>query len=228
MDAPGLAYSAAMSEPTAPLPPGGGPGPYAGPPPGYGPPPRGGSGGTVAAAIVGALLVAGCILAAVVANSGSTPSSASAPTVTTTGPVQVGGGTSSGADVPQPVPSADLTTSAYTPPPVPTPTPTPTHEPLNGSAVNRTFEVYMNALLYHNLSALKSATCPRLRHTETGTALHHKYIHRWKGYSYQIYPDLDYVRLSAKVYFDVGGTAVYDWYVERDSTDTYYVCGFLS
>ena len=106
--------------------------------------------------------------------------------------------------------------------------------PLDPQAINRTFQVYMNALLHHDLRALHSATCPRLRPTEVGFELHGKYLRSWRGKPYTIEPDLAFVTVRALVKFtdpssgSDAGRAVYSWYVRRAHSGQYYVCGFLS
>ena len=113
------------------------------------------------------------------------------------------------------------------------PTP-PSRPPLDPQAINRTFQVYMNALLHHDLRALHSATCPRLRHTEVGFELHGNYLRSWRGKPYTIEPDLAFVTVRALVKFTDpstggdAGRAIYSWYVRRAHGGHYYVCGFLS
>jgi hypothetical protein len=92
----------------------------------------------------------------------------------------------------------------------------------------------MNALLRHDLRALKHATCPRLRHTEIGVRLHGKYVRAWRGKRYTIASGLDHVTVRALVKFtDPGsgadaGRATYAWNVQRQHRNRYFVCGFLS
>jgi hypothetical protein len=112
--------------------------------------------------------------------------------------------------------------------------PVPEPRPLHPKAINRAFQVYLDALLHHDLRALQSATCPRLRRTEVGVALHGKYVRAWSGKPYDIQPDLDFVTVSALVKFtdpatgDDAGQAVYSWNVQRSHRGRYSVCGFLS
>lgn len=196
-------------------------------PPRYPPVPRSArSGLTVVAAALGAVFVVATAIVAYVANHPGTSNRAQAGVQGRS--VGVSGGQ-------QPVgPSAETlrpsaATSSYSPPPVIT----PTLSLLNSEAINRTFEGYMNALVDHDLTALRSATCPRLRPTLKGFELHGKYVSRWRGRPYQIYPGQDYVQLSATVQLRspisgaAAGQATYDWYVQR-SSGHYYVCGFLS
>jgi hypothetical protein len=133
-----------------------------------------------------------------------------------------------------PVGSA-LPSATTSPAPASTATSTiPSRPQLVPEAINRTFEGYMNALVDHDLTALHSATCPKLRHTEVGFELHGKYVNSWRGKPYQISPDLDYVTVFALVRFRdpstgaSAGSATYSWYVEREPSGHYYVCGFLS
>jgi hypothetical protein len=115
-------------------------------------------------------------------------------------------------------------------PPVPVPRP----HPLRAKAINHALQAYLDALLHHDLGALKNATCPRLRHTEVGVALHGKYVHAWSGKPYDIAPGIDFVTVRALVKLvdpatgDNAGHAVYAWNIERGNGGRYYVCGFLS
>ena len=109
-----------------------------------------------------------------------------------------------------------------------------TTRPLRAPKINRAFRAYMNALLHHNLTALHAATCPRLRHTEVGFALHGKYVHAWRGRPYEIQPALSNVTVRASVQLTDpatggdAGRALYGWNVQRNAGGHYYVCGFLS
>jgi hypothetical protein len=116
-------------------------------------------------------------------------------------------------------------------------TPTPTDsaaQPMDPEAVNQVFGAYLNALLHHDLRALKDATCPRLRHTEVGVELHRKYVRAWRGKPYDLTPGLSFVRVRALVDLtdastgEDAGQAVYQWNVQRNHGGRYFVCGFLS
>lgn len=191
---------------------------------------------TVLAAVLSAVFVAATAILAYVAHHPPTSSSAT-PGPVGNRPAGASGSASLGANGSQ---AANSTVPAATTPnvaPAPTTTSTstvPALPQLNPEAINRTFEVYMNALLDHDLSALKSATCPRLRHTEVGVALHGKYVRSWQGKPYQITPGVGYVTISALVGLRnpstgaSAGSVTYSWYVERTSGGHYYVCGFLS
>lgn len=198
--------------------------PY-GPPPGYppyGPPPQTSS-PTLLTAILAALFVAATVVVAIVVHGSDDTATATAPAVVPSGAVP--GGASASYAVPS------YTPPTYSPPTSYVPSPTPTHVPLNAEAINRTFQVYMNALLNRSLSQLRSATCPRLRGTLRGTALDGKYINRYEGSSYRIYDSLDYVIIPTRVrYVDPrtggnGGSHTYRWYVERYPDGRYWVCG---
>jgi hypothetical protein len=114
------------------------------------------------------------------------------------------------------------------PPPIPNP------RPLRAKPINRAIAAYLDALSQHDLRALKHATCPRLRHTEVGVALHGKYVRAWRGQPYDIQPGLDFVTVQARVEFTdpasghTAGQAVYSWNVQRSRRGHYSVCGFLS
>ncbi len=198
--------------------------PY-GPPPGYppyGPPPQTSS-PTLLTAILAALFVAATVVVAIVVHGSDDTATATAPAVVPSGAVP--GGASASYAVPS------YTPPTYSPPTSYVPSPTPTRVPLNAEAINRTFQVYMNALLNRSLSQLRSATCPRLRGTLRGTALDGKYINRYEGSSYRIYDSLDYVIIPTRVrYVDPrtggnGGSHTYRWYVERYPDGRYWVCG---
>jgi hypothetical protein len=112
--------------------------------------------------------------------------------------------------------------------------PAAARHPLRAKAINHALQAYLDALLHHDLGALKTATCPRLRHTEVGVALHGKYIRAWSGKPYDIASGVDFVTVRALVKFtdpatgQNAGHAVYAWNVERGNGGRYYVCGFLS
>lgn len=203
--------------------------PY-GPPPGYppyGPPPQTSS-PTLLTAILAALFVAATVVVAIVVHGSDDTATATAPAVVPSGAVP--GGASASYAVPSYTPPT-YSPPTYSPPTSYVPSPTPTHVPLNAEAINRTFQVYMNALLNRSLSQLRSATCPRLRGTLRGTALDGKYINRYEGSSYRIYDSLDYVIIPTRVrYVDPrtggnGGSHTYRWYVERYPDGRYWVCG---
>jgi hypothetical protein len=215
--------------------------PYAAPPYGATPYGRGPAPTSSTSTVVTALLAVAFVLATALAawgvhNQDSASAASAGPARQSTGslpgvPAAAGSSSYPGLATPS-IPTPSLPTPTLTPY-VP-PTPTPTHQPLDPEAINRTFQVYMNALLYRSLSQLKSATCPKLRHTETGTALDHKYINRWKGLPYTIYNSLDYVTIAATVRYvnpntgGNGGSHTYRWYVDRYPDGHYWVCGILA
>lgn len=115
----------------------------------------------------------------------------------------------------------------------PTQEPEPTVEPLEPAAIDRVFQVYMNGLANHDMIALRSATCPELRHTLKGFALHGYYVARWEMLSYSVPPDVEQLTVQATVTQrdpNTGanaGDVVYSWYVQRAEDQNYYVCGWL-
>lgn len=114
-----------------------------------------------------------------------------------------------------------------------TDTPTTTADPLEPAAIDRVFQVYMNGLANHDMIALKSATCPELRDTLLGFALHGYFVARWEMLPYSIPPDVDFVTVQATVTQSDpntganAGDVVYSWYVQRAADRSYYVCGWL-
>lgn len=109
----------------------------------------------------------------------------------------------------------------------------PPADPLEPAAIDRVFQVYMNGLANHDMIALKSATCPRLRDTLLGFALHGYFVARWQMLPYEIPPDVEFVTVQATVTQSdpntgaLAGDVVYSWYVERAEDRNYYVCGWL-
>ncbi|GAB3987734.1 hypothetical protein GCM10029978_107690 [Actinoallomurus acanthiterrae] len=123
----------------------------------------------------------------------------------------------------------------YTPPAPATSYPVaPAHTPMSADAINRVFKNYMNGLADHDMTELRTATCPRLRSTLLGFALNGYYVGRWKMKPYTIPPDAD--KLSVEANFtqedpDTGNSAGdidNQWIVERDSGGRYWVCGWLN
>jgi hypothetical protein len=143
-----------------------------------------------------------------------------------------------------PTPSTDATptpSTTYTAPPVETQTltvtpsaPTSSSAPgLEPAAIDRVFQVYMNGLANHDMTALRSGTCPRLRETLLGFELNGHYVERWEMLPYSVPPGMEYVTVQAKVTQRnartgrLAGDVVYSWYVERNEDTAYYVCGWL-
>jgi hypothetical protein len=126
------------------------------------------------------------------------------------------------------------TPSTQTDVPTHTPAPTsPTHTPLEPAAIDRVFEVYMNGLANHDMVALRSGTCPRLRETLLGFELHRYYVARWELLPYETPSGMDYVTVRADITQRnpstgrLAGDVTYSWYVERNADQNYYVCGWL-
>lgn len=110
---------------------------------------------------------------------------------------------------------------------------TPAQEPLVPEAIDRVFQVYMNGLANHDMTALQSGTCPRLRPTLAGFALHGYYVDSWTMLPYEVPSGMEYVVVQATVMQrdpnsgGLAGEVLYSWYVERDPDQNYYVCGWL-
>lgn len=104
---------------------------------------------------------------------------------------------------------------------------------LEPAAIDRVFQVYMNGLANHDMTALRSGTCPRLRSTLLGFELHGHYVERWEMLPYSVPSGQEFVTVQAKVTQRnartgrLAGDVVYSWYVERNEDTNYYVCGWL-
>ncbi|WP_410657717.1 hypothetical protein [Amycolatopsis sp. lyj-112] len=132
------------------------------------------------------------------------------------------------------------TATSYTATPVQTETltvtPTTSASPapsLEPAAIDRVFQVYMNGLANHDMMALRSGTCPRLRETLLGFELHGHYVERWEMLPYSIPPGMEYVTVQAKITQRnartgrAAGDVTYSWNVEKNEDRNYYVCGWL-
>lgn len=110
----------------------------------------------------------------------------------------------------------------------------PTHTPLVRTTIDRVFQVYMNGLANHDMVALRSATCPRLRATLLGFELNGYYVACWEPLPYDLPSEMDYVTVQAKITQrdpstgSPAGEVTYSWNVERDADQNYYVCGWLN
>ncbi|WP_340682060.1 hypothetical protein LCL61_25500 [Amycolatopsis coloradensis] len=130
-------------------------------------------------------------------------------------------------DSPPPPETRPLT---VTPPAAPSTSSAPGLEP---AAIDRVFQVYVNGLANHDMTALRSGTCPRLRATLLGFELHGHYVERWGMLPYSVPPGQEFVTVQAKVTQrnarsgKLAGDVVYSWYVERNEDTNYYVCGWL-
>ncbi|WP_410598926.1 hypothetical protein [Amycolatopsis sp. lyj-90] len=126
-------------------------------------------------------------------------------------------------------PSVETRTLTVTPP-APTSSSAPSLEP---AAIDRVFQVYMNGLANHDMTALRSGTCPRLRETLLGFELHGHYVERWQMLPYSVPPGQEFVTVQATVTQRnartgrLAGDVVYSWNVERNEDTNYYVCGWL-
>lgn len=129
-----------------------------------------------------------------------------------------------------PDPPAQTETVTVTPSSAPTSSSAPGLEP---EAIDRVFQVYMNGLANHDMTALRSGTCPRLRETLLGFELHGHYVERWEMLPYSVPPGMEFVTVQAKITQRnartgrLAGDVVYSWYVERNEDTNYYVCGWL-
>ncbi|ANN21890.1 hypothetical protein SD37_19820 [Amycolatopsis orientalis] len=138
--------------------------------------------------------------------------------------------------------SAAATSTSYPDPPAqtetvtvtPSSTPTSSSAPgLEPAAIDRVFQVYMNGLANHDMTALRSGTCPRLRETLLGFELHGHYVERWELLPYSVQSGMEYVTVQAKITQRnartgrLAGDVVYSWNVERNEDTNYYVCGWL-
>jgi hypothetical protein len=147
---------------------------------------------------------------------------------TSAGPGPTESATSALPSSPTVTPSSRTEVPTYSPAPA-----EPTHIPLVPAAIDRVFQVYMNGLANHDMVALSSATCPRLRSTLLGFALHGYYVDRWELLPYEIQNEMDYVTVQADITQrdpntgQLAGEVIYSWYVERDVDQSYYVCGWL-
>lgn len=139
--------------------------------------------------------------------------------------------------------SPSETPTSYSAPPAETQTQTLTVTPtapetsstpgLEPAAIDRVFQVYMNGLANHDMTALRSGTCPRLRSTLLGFELHGHYVERWEMLPYSVPSGQEFVTVQAKVTQrnarngKLASDVVYSWYVERNEDTNYYVCGWL-
>lgn len=132
---------------------------------------------------------------------------------------------------PSPSPSSPTNTPT---PPAPAYSANPAHTPLDRAAIDRVFEVYMNGLANHDMTSLRRGTCPRLRSTLLGFALNGYYVARWQLLPYEIPTAMDQLSVEAKVTQqdpDTGklaGDIHYQWIIERDADQNYWVCGWLN
>ncbi len=130
--------------------------------------------------------------------------------------------------------SAPPTQTVTVTPSEPTSSPTSSAAPgLEPAAIDRVFQVYMNGLANHDMTALRSGTCPRLRETLLGFELHGHYVERWEMLPYSVPSGQEFVTVQAKITQrsarngKLAGDVVYSWYVERNEDTNYYVCGWL-
>ncbi|MBV6696652.1 serine/threonine protein kinase [Kitasatospora aureofaciens] len=135
---------------------------------------------------------------------------------------------------PSPPPASSAAPASPPPPHTPTYSPGPTRPPLDRAAVDRVFQVYMNGLANHDMTALRSGTCPRLRSTLLGFALNGYYVARWQLQPYDIPASMDQLSVEARITQqdpDTGrlvGDVNYQWIIERDADQNYWVCGWLN
>lgn len=133
-------------------------------------------------------------------------------------------------------PSPQPSPSTYT---SPTPAPSrsaadPAHTPLDRAAIDRVFKVYMDGLAQHDMTSLRRGTCPRLRSTLLGFALNDYYVARWELLPYEIPPSRDQLSVEATITQrdpetgELAGDVNYQWIIERDANQNYFVCGWLN
>ncbi|MET9604225.1 serine/threonine-protein kinase [Streptomyces sp. NPDC006512] len=142
---------------------------------------------------------------------------------------------STGPSSPAPVRTPE-TPASSPPPPTRTPSrPAPSlRTPMDRAAIDRVFEVYMNGLQDQNMTELRRGTCPRLRSTLLGFVLNDHFVDRWTLLPYEIPPFVDQLSVEAKVTrrdLETGqpaGDVLYQWIIERDAEQNYWVCGWLN
>ncbi|MGW0366145.1 serine/threonine-protein kinase [Streptomyces sp. NPDC002990] len=162
-------------------------------------------------------------------GSSSAPSSPSPSPSPPPSPSASASGPSSPAVSSVPSPSTSTPTTA-----APTGPAYPAHTPLDRAAIDRIFGIYMNGLANHDMTALRSGTCPRLRSTLLGFALNGYYVARWELLPYEIPTGRDALSVEAKITQrdpDTGklaGDVHYQWIIERDPNQNYWVCGWLN
>ncbi len=134
------------------------------------------------------------------------------------------------AETASPSPSVQTVTVTPTPTPTSSTPPAPSLEP---AAIDRVFQVYMNGLANHDMTALRSGTCPRLRETLLGFELHGHYVERWEMLPYSIPEGVEFVTVQARISQRnartgrMAGDVTYSWNVEKNEDRNYYVCGWL-
>ncbi|MCX4886036.1 hypothetical protein, partial [Streptomyces sp. NBC_00847] len=110
----------------------------------------------------------------------------------------------------------------------------PEHTPLDREAVDRAFREYLDALVGHNMTAFRRATCPRLRSTLVGFALNGYYVARWEVLPYEIPASTDRFIVDVRITqrdprsWELAGDVMYQWMAERDTDGNYWVCGWLN
>ncbi|MGV9761678.1 hypothetical protein ACWDUC_38570 [Streptomyces tricolor] len=108
------------------------------------------------------------------------------------------------------------------------------HTPLDREAVDRAFREYLDALVGHNMTDLRRATCPRLRSTLVGFALNGYYVARWEVLPYEIPASTDRFIVDVRITqrdprsWELAGDVTYQWMAERDTDGHYWVCGWLN
>jgi hypothetical protein len=228
-----------------------GPGPQPGPG-GDGPPPSGTGVRTFGLAAMALLLVATVVSFAVTrsssnAKSGFIAKSSYSTLVPLSATFPSTGGFSAT------LPSAPSSTSgptggfSTTPPPAPsstsgptgaTPAPSHTTPPVQMSAygVRNVLYLFFDGFLYHRLSDVRAAVCPKYRYLYNGTyTIHPKgyEFQKWRSSSYTLYPGRTYVDIYVAVTLRypstgaVGKTWNHTWVIVLQNKK-YYVCGTRS
>jgi hypothetical protein len=109
----------------------------------------------------------------------------------------------------------------------------PTPASMSTAEIDAVFHTYMSGLADHDMSELRSGTCPQLRSTLHGFVLNGYYITGWTLLPYQVSPGVDQVTVKATMtQLDTytgkpAGQVTYSWFVQRDAGGSYWVCGWL-
>ncbi|MFC8564894.1 serine/threonine-protein kinase [Streptomyces sp. NPDC057245] len=183
----------------------------------------------VAAGVLGAV-VAGVIALTTDGDSAAAPSSSSSsPSSPDTASAAPGaGGVAPSAPAQSSAQGATPTASAADSPDA------PEHTPLDPHAVDQVFTQYLDALVSQDMTALRQATCPRLRPTLKGFVLNDYYVARWNVLPYEIPAASDRFSVDVRITQrdpasgELAGDVTYQWVAERDADGDYWVCGWLN
>ncbi|WP_434100101.1 serine/threonine-protein kinase [Streptomyces olivaceus] len=183
----------------------------------------------VAAAVLGAVVAGAIALTTDGDSAGGPSSSSSSPSSPHTASAAPGaGGVAPSAPAQSSTQGATPTTSAADSPDA------PEHTPLDPQAVDQVFTEYLDALVAQDMTALRRATCPRLRSTLKGFALNDYYVARWNVLPYEIPAASDRFSVDVRITQrdpasgGLAGDVTYQWVAERDADGDYWVCGWLN